>query len=480
MATYPNITWPLFAAYNDDARTAFEDMCRRLFTAEYLKGRELPHTDPNLAGIEVLPVLEPEREDGQPQKRISFQAKYTDQGSADYNQIKMSANQTVRHHKGKLDRVYLFCNRPLNTANKQYQDVVSIHTRAGIETVPISDRDLLDLVAKNPSIANYFFQPRQVVDSSAGATFSLKGVMLDRVSGNLIVGPEVFQQKPLNEPLLKELVSEKLRSCRNYALSLELDILKDELSKLFSYEIDNIEGSKELHYYRALCCLHDGIDPVDHIEKCGSSYREEADWMVAFFKNPVQPTEETFKKLSSVAQVFLIDKLFCSKFWDDIIQLYETVRGDVDPAVYTQFDLYYGLSLLNLQSNERASQVLHDLFERTKQARIQLYATFADLRIENGIFQSGRSGNREALMTLLKQLDQFRELKQYKQQELMVAVLKLESLYHLGLSDKTCLEQAELEYNNFSVATSSHVAIKYYYALCLELNGELEHRFRHC
>lgn len=473
MATYPNITWPLFAAYNDDARTAFEDMCRRLFTAEYLKG-QMPHTDPNLPGIEVLPVLEPERDDGQPQKRISFQAKYTDQGSANYNQIKKSASQTAKHHKGKLDRVYLFCNRPLNTANKQYQDVVSIHTCAGIETVPISDRDLLDLVAKNPSIANYFFQPRQVVDSSTGTASHLKGVMLDRVSGNLIVSSEVFQQKPLNEPLLKELVSEKLCSCRNYALSLELDVLKNELSKLFSYEIENIEGSKELHYYSVLCCLHDGMDPVDHIEKCGPSYREEADWMVSFYKNPIHPTEEVFKNLSPVAQAFTIDKLFGAQLWDDIIQIYETVRSDVDPAVYTQFDLYYGLSLLNLHSNERASQILHDLFERTKQARIQLYATFADLRIENGIFQSGRTGNREALMTLLKQLDQFKELKQYKQQELMVAVLKLESLYHLGLSDKTCLEQAELEYNSFSVATRSHIAIKYYYALCLELDGELD------
>lgn len=28
MATYPNITWPLFAAYNDDARKSFEDKKR--------------------------------------------------------------------------------------------------------------------------------------------------------------------------------------------------------------------------------------------------------------------------------------------------------------------------------------------------------------------------------------------------------------------------------------------------------------------
>ena len=97
MATYPNITWPLFAAYNDDARKSFEDMCRRLFTSEFLKDQVIPHTDPNLAGIEVLPVWEPERDDGQPRKRISFQAKYTDQNSADYSQIKDSAQKTVKH-----------------------------------------------------------------------------------------------------------------------------------------------------------------------------------------------------------------------------------------------------------------------------------------------------------------------------------------------------------------------------------------------
>lgn len=76
-----NITWPQFAMCNENPTKSFEDMCRRLFTAEFLKGKYRPHADHNNAGIEVLPILEPEREDGQDQKRISFQCKYVERPS---------------------------------------------------------------------------------------------------------------------------------------------------------------------------------------------------------------------------------------------------------------------------------------------------------------------------------------------------------------------------------------------------------------
>ncbi len=103
MGIYPNIIWPQFAVCNDDATTAFEDMCRRIFEAEFLKGQKIPHSDHNTPGVEVLPILEPPRNDGLSQKRISFQAKYVDQVSTAYSEFKKSAKQTVKHHKCKLD-----------------------------------------------------------------------------------------------------------------------------------------------------------------------------------------------------------------------------------------------------------------------------------------------------------------------------------------------------------------------------------------
>ena len=76
-----NITWPQFAVCNDNRTKSFEDMCRWLFKRVYLQDKCELHTDHNLPGIEVLPVLEPIRKEGKPQKRISFQSKYVEQVS---------------------------------------------------------------------------------------------------------------------------------------------------------------------------------------------------------------------------------------------------------------------------------------------------------------------------------------------------------------------------------------------------------------
>lgn len=157
-----NITLPQFAICNDNCTKAFEDMCRRLFTAEFLKGKMLPHSDSNNPGVEVLPILEPEREDGQPRKRISFQCKYVDSSANAYSEFQKSARVTAETHKGKLDLVYLFCNKTLTTTSKAYQTIMRIHFAAGIETKPISNDELLDMVAKYDDIAEYYFQQRRI------------------------------------------------------------------------------------------------------------------------------------------------------------------------------------------------------------------------------------------------------------------------------------------------------------------------------
>lgn len=143
-----NITWPQFAVCNDNPTRAFEDMCRRLFTAEFLKGKKRPHANHNNAGIEVLPILEPERGDGKPQQLISFQCKYASQPSYAYTEFQKSAKTTVKEYKGGLDRVYLFCNKTLTTTADGYKAIEKIHDAAGIETVPISNDEVLDMVRR--------------------------------------------------------------------------------------------------------------------------------------------------------------------------------------------------------------------------------------------------------------------------------------------------------------------------------------------
>lgn len=473
MATYPNITWPQFAVCNDDATIAFEDMCRRIFTAEFLKGQKIPHADHNTPGVEVMPILEPTRDDGQSQKRISFQAKYTDQGSADYAKIKKSAEQTVKHHKGKIDLVYLFCNKTLTTTSNQYKAIDKIHNDAGMEVYPISNTEILDLVMKYSDIANYFFKPRAVADTSGvQSTVFPQGITVDAVTGNLIISPTAFQSKPANADLLNELVAEKLRTCLNHALSLELDALKNEVDNLLSFGIDGVDGAGELYYFKLLTLIHEGKDINECQGKCGDAYKLEVEWLIDFYVEPIDLAAEEYKKHTPITQVFAIDKLFTSLHWRNIVDLYGAVRKDTDSAIQTQLDLHYGLSLFNLHENDKASEVLHTLYGKTKELRAYLYATFADIRVENNVYQSGRNGNKERLAVLLNQLDSFKGLKQYQQQELLVAALKLESSYHLGLSDKAYLERAIEEYDDYTEQVRKNTIIQYYYALCIEMNGD--------
>ena len=471
MATYPKVNWRTFAYCNDDTTTAFEDMCRELFSEHFLN-HGLTHVNHNTPGIEVLPVLEPERSDDQPRQRISFQAKYTYQDSVDYAHFNKSAKMTIKHFKGEIDRVYLFSNKPLNTTSKQYKDIVNLHAKQKIETIPISNGELLDLIKRYPRLVDYYFQLKKPADVSSTGVTLINGITIDQVSGNLIISPTAFPQSTVNNDLLKELISEKLHICRAHAVALEFDALKADLAKLFSYGIDGIEGNEELHYYKLLTCIRDGKDPADHLEKTGVQFRAEAQWLIDFYKNPSELTIHDFEGHSPTAQACAIDRLFTAQYWSNIVQLYDAVREKADPEIHVTLDLYYGLSLLNLQISDKASQIMHDLYDRTKQQRVLLYATFADIRLENSIYQSGRNGNRTRLQTLLKQLDGFKGLKQYKQQELLVAALSLEAMYYLGHSDKEFLEKAIFEYDAYSEATRQHSVIQYIYALCLELNGE--------
>ena len=325
-----------------------------------------------------------------------------------------------------------------------------------------------------PIVTNNYTQSRFMSDASDSFSDITKGVFRDQVSGALIISPEVFQQPHVNKALFIQLVSEKLRLCRKYAASLELDALKDELSILLSHDTDGIEGNDELHYYMLLCCVRDKQDPSEHLEKCGESYYTEAKWLIDFYNDSEGLTTEEFRKLTAISQVFAIDKMFTEQQWDSIIQLHEEVRDESSDEIRSTLDLYYGLSLMNTQNDNKASQILHDLFEKTRQPKVQLYATFADIKREIEPYERGECGDSESLNNLINQLQNFHELKQYKEQELLVAALTMESLFYLGFSNSTLFEKAIDEYSKYSDKTKDNITVKYYYTLCLELNGDLD------
>lgn len=150
------INWESFSVYNQDARGIrykFEDLCRQLFTNENLSKKEEKylHVNPNNAGLEADPIY-----DEKTKCWIGFQVKYFD-NNVDYDQIKHSAEKIIEYYAGRVDAVYLFCNKPLTLSAKGYVDAAGILQTSGITLEPITDNAILDLVRKYPYLGLYYF-----------------------------------------------------------------------------------------------------------------------------------------------------------------------------------------------------------------------------------------------------------------------------------------------------------------------------------
>ena len=151
------INWDSFSVYNQDARGIrykFEDLCRQLFANENLpqnKQYKYLHSNPSNAGLETDPIY-----DETNNRWIGFQAKYFDL-DVDYNQIKHSAENAIRHYAGKLDHIYLFSNKPLTLSAKGYIDTVNMLHDSNISLEPITNEAILDLVRHYPYLGLYYF-----------------------------------------------------------------------------------------------------------------------------------------------------------------------------------------------------------------------------------------------------------------------------------------------------------------------------------
>lgn len=462
---HPSITWPVFEMCNENHTEAFEDMTRKLFNAHFAGNQELISDGIN-PGIEVLPVLECEAKERNQRKRISFQSKYFGKKNS-YSDIMDSAEQTVKHYLGKIDKVYLFCNNDLRVTCDGYKSAEKILSDAGIELVPITNKRVLDLVFQYPPIYNYYFRPRDIPDLGCDSQPSFT---IAQIVAKLSSAPSSEEMPSLDPVLLENLIHEKLVTCKKYILNLELDQLKAELDRLLSHNLSGIEGSDTLLFYQNLLNVHEG-KPVEHLNVDGV-YRTEIDWLKNFYLNPYEISFNEFTKHSDETQVFILNKLFATKKWAVIIALYEQKSGV--ECIWEQMELHYGLSLFNLQRYKEASCVLHKLFDKTKAPAHEMYSKFADIQLLNSSFRAGMAANNDALAELISSLNTFKGIKQYQSSELLVALLTMESYYYIGMSDKGYLEKAISAYDTFSNNVRNDAIVRFYYALCIEYNGDVE------
>ena len=79
--------------------------------------------------------------------------------------------------------------------------------------------------------------------------------------------------------------------------------------------------------------------------------------------------------------------------------------------------------------------------------------------------------NSERLVELINILDSLKETEQYVVNKTMVKLLRLETAYNIGLNDKEYLESAIVEYEEHEDFLKDDNSVKFFYGLCLELNG---------
>lgn len=470
---YPNLIWPQFAMCNDDTTGAFEDMARRLFSLEFLGGGTIPHSDHNNPGIEVLPILEQPRSDGSKRRKISFQAKYFE-GKVSYTKIKESMNQAIKHYGNELDLIYLFCNKTLTTTDKGYKDTEALLKKAGIELYPISNKELLDLVSKYKDIANYFFLPRRRPDD---AQFNqIHAGIIVSTGGNKACNscPIRTDDQIIDPRLLQSYVQEKIHACKEFILEMQLDKLRVELDKIFTYKLTGVEGVETLLFYKFIVDLHDGKEIDISADGLTEQYRNELLWLEKYYKNPVPVKAYTYASHCVESQTVILDKMFASQLWDAVISLCKEIMDDVSFEIADTVKQYYGLALFNLQKYSMATDLLRGLYQKSRKENILLYSIFAEMKNINLAWRDGHYEHRDRLVELIGQLDSLQDNKQYKSNKKLVAMLYLETAYNLGINEKEHLENGVERYQGFSKEVKNDPMVKYLYALCLELNGSIE------
>lgn len=145
------LSWRYFEQLHADKKTVFENLCRSLFKRELCYPETILHSDNNHPGVEVAPVI---AKDGH--TKISFQAKHFD-NRIGYAQIEKSTDEVVKHFAGKLDIIYLYCNKDITETSESYKKIKKKLADVGISIKLITGQTILDQAMNYPSILSCYF-----------------------------------------------------------------------------------------------------------------------------------------------------------------------------------------------------------------------------------------------------------------------------------------------------------------------------------
>lgn len=465
---YPNLSWSLFEIYNDNKSEAFEEMCKDLFICEYLKNMINPHADHNTPGVEVIPIQEPPRDDGKTQRFISFQAKYFSETVSD-PQIIESLKKAVEHFSGRLDTIYLFCNKVISKETKKYKKYLDVLSPADIELELVTDKDIFTLLRKHARVADYFFQDRKRTISSARELI-IPAAFASGVS-------DVEATESLDNSILQELLKDKLQKLKNCICDLKFGTLKTEIELLEKIKAEKTE--KKIYFYRIILEAHEKKDFADKIILLPEEDKEEGYWLKSFSKNIHDLSIAEFNSLSIEMQVLALDLLFSAEHWDCIEALSHD-RDKMSINVLKAFNFHYGLSLFNKGEYEQSHIILNNLFEQYHEYRFKLYDICALLQKANKEYVFGILDREIAVKKLLDELNKTKELAQdqIKANEPLIAVLEMQACFNLGAIEKAYIDQAIKRFNEYSDEAKTNDGVRLFAGLCFEMAGEEENAAR--
>ena len=264
------MNWSRFELCNGTSITdAFESMCRMLFNEFFFSGSKILTSSPNNPGIEVEPVLHNEKNE-----RISFQAKYFTT-RIDYGSVESSMSTAIKYYTGRLDVIYLYCNKDFSHNSDSFIRIKDSLGVAGIKLVAITNEEIF-----NQIITNQY--------SSIAARFFL----------NETLTPDWFKQQSI-------LVLRNLEPRYNSAFSVSVDIerqvgifmLNQEAADYFNAKkskalIAIIESNSPLHKYRNLI-----DETIARVKAIPSVYPETISHALDWYKTIVSGYEEELEAI---------------------------------------------------------------------------------------------------------------------------------------------------------------------------------------
>ena len=460
---YPNISWAQFEMINDNRTDAFEAMCKELFIWEYLHDSINPHADHNNPGVEVVPILEPPRTDGQPRRYISYQAKYFENNISD-SQVIHSLQKAVEYYAGRLDVIYLFCNKVISTGTQRFEKYVKTLNPANIKLELVTDKDIFVLVRKYPRVANYYFRDRTRDRASSYC-----------MMGNVTFSSNISESVPSPDNthiIIHELLKEKIERCKDIVFNLEFSKLESELERMSKIGAD----SGPIHFYRILLAAHNKEDFTGEITNLTEELKEQAYWLKSFVRNTREISIDEYTGLSAEIQIAALDHLFSSHHWNWIVKLYEG-RERVAKEALKMFDYHVALSQFNIGECDKAHKILSSMFSQYHEQIFHFYDICSLLHKANREYIFGVENSVNTIKELLGELDTVREQvkERIKCNEPMIAVLEMQACFNIGATEKLYLDQARARYENYSAEIKANHGVRFFSGLCFEMAGDLEH-----